>query len=586
MLEKWGDTSVRYKAAGKLITSLMDSIFHVNENVEFSLRAFGHQYPAQEKNCYDTKREVMFSKDNRTQMSLRLADLTPRGVTPIAYSLQEAAENDLEEEDKYAYSILLITDGGESCGGDICEVVKKLLAKKIYFKPYIVSLVDNPELKTEYACLGNYLQVTNEHNIPNTIDTIINAFRPALVLTTTEYARFLETNILPPSALQIRIPAVNVQTKVTEPIQKADITTIKTQEPVKTINNTNPIIKTIQQQPNTERTVKVPAVDTIETFRNTENIFVINPVRATSFVFPIVITTRPYTKVKVPEIVKLKSEPAPITRIPNSGGTIRTDITPKDAKFTTKIEDSKETTVQIYFTNGKGKFYSTTPQLILTNPSTGKEVKKFYRTIDAANNPDPINIAPGTYDLSVVNGKTSAHNIVVQANKSNKIFIEVHNGSLRFYYSGNKNRPVTEFEAVVTHREIGGTEIRQKCTQVLEYESGSYHITINTLPVTEIYTDLEFESELQVPIEEPGWIQFTNTNKIGKVSLYTILGDQFLRFYTMDVNGFPESQKLRLKPGSYKAHFIKYPGTPSHEEMVMDFRVESNATTELELKVK
>ena len=29
------------------------------------------------------------------------------------------------------YSLILITDGGESCDGDICSVVEKLLKKKI-----------------------------------------------------------------------------------------------------------------------------------------------------------------------------------------------------------------------------------------------------------------------------------------------------------------------------------------------------------------------------------------------------------------------------------------------------------------------
>ena len=120
----------------------------------------------------------------------------------------------------------------------------------------------------------------------------------------------------------------------------------------------------------------------------------------------------------------------------------------------------------------------------------------------------------------------------------------------------------------------------------MEYEPGNYHISINTLPALEKNGDLEMDVEIRVGIPEPGWVQFTNTNKIGKVSLYTVLGDKYLRFYSMDVSGFPESQKLKLLPGPYKVHFLKYPGTPSMDETVLDFRVESNATTELELKLK
>ncbi len=556
----------------------MDSIYKINNKVEFGLRVFGHQHAAQENNCYDTKREVMFSKDNRTQMQLRLADIHPAGVTPIAYSLQEAAENDLLEENKYAYSIVLITDGGESCGGDICEVVKKLLDKKIYFKPYIVSMVDYAPLKTDYACLGNYLQATDEVSIAQSVDSIVTAFRPALVLTTAQYKQYLETKVMPPEALQIHnTTEVKVETHEPEPVQTINVPEVKTEEPTNTLETKNAgEIKTQTQAPDVH-VVNVPPVI------KKEEVNKIRSVSATTFIFPVVFTTRAVNKVKLPPIVVAPKTIETFLQ-PNKGATQKTDVTPKDAPFSIKTEDSKETTVQIYFTDGRGKFYSTTPQIALTDPGTGKEVKKFFRMIDAANNPDPIQLPAGKYDLAVVNGKTKAHNIVITPGKNNKIFLEVHNGSLRFYYIGNKDRPVSEFKALVTRREIGGKEINQKCTEVLEYESGTYHIQINTLPATDLYTDLEFDKELQVGIDEPGWIQFTNTNKIGKVSLYTILGDRYLMFYSMDVNGFPESQKLRLKPGLYKVHYLKYSGSNIvMEEKVEDFKVKSNETTQMEL---
>jgi hypothetical protein len=68
MVEKWGNEK-RYQVADRIILDLMDSVYKVNDQVEFSLRVFGHQYTVPENNCYDTKNEVMFSKDNYTQMS-------------------------------------------------------------------------------------------------------------------------------------------------------------------------------------------------------------------------------------------------------------------------------------------------------------------------------------------------------------------------------------------------------------------------------------------------------------------------------------------------------------------------------------
>ncbi len=79
-------------------------------------------------------------------------------------------------------------------------------------------------------------------------------------------------------------------------------------------------------------------------------------------------------------------------------------------------------------------------------------------------------------------------------------------------------------------------------------------------------------------------MQFTNTNAIGKVALYTPLGDQFVRFYVLDVNGTPAGQKLRLQPGVYEAHFRKNANTPGQQETVQKFIVNSNNTVEVELK--
>ena len=68
MIQEWSGTKPKYKAADELIMRLMDSVYAVNNNVEFSLRVFGHQHTVGENDCYDTKNEVAFSRDNRSQM--------------------------------------------------------------------------------------------------------------------------------------------------------------------------------------------------------------------------------------------------------------------------------------------------------------------------------------------------------------------------------------------------------------------------------------------------------------------------------------------------------------------------------------
>jgi hypothetical protein len=201
MLESWQANQIRFKAAGKIIDQIVDSIHKVNPNVEFGLRVYGHQHTAQENNCFDTKLEVPFGKSNATQLFLRMNSLKPLGVSPIAYSLKEAAENDLINTSNYNYSLILITDGGESCNGNICEVVKLLLEKKIKFQPYIIGLINYQPLELQYACLGTYLKVTNDAEATLATNTILQAYKPKFLVpelkTTTaeDYLSGLKANL-------------------------------------------------------------------------------------------------------------------------------------------------------------------------------------------------------------------------------------------------------------------------------------------------------------------------------------------------------------------------------------------------------
>ena len=180
MILPWVHDKLRYAAAKELILAIMDSVYSVNGKVEFALRAFGEQNNVRENNCVDSKLEVMFSQNNKTQMSLRLDDLHPLGVTPIAYSLKEAAENDMDDQILYYYGLILITDGEESCGGNLCDVMKSFVNNKINYKPYIINLSSDGSLKMIYDCMGNYLQANTQADIAKTAGIIKERFKPDL----------------------------------------------------------------------------------------------------------------------------------------------------------------------------------------------------------------------------------------------------------------------------------------------------------------------------------------------------------------------------------------------------------------------
>lgn len=595
MLQQWTDNEGRFSVASRIITGLMDSIYSVNDQVEFALRVYGHQSHTKEKNCHDTKREVMFSKNNLTQMSLRLASLHPLGVSPIALSLQEAAENDMVNLNKYKYSLILITDGGESCGGDICTVVQQMLQKKIDFKPYILSLVDYAPLKQQYDCMGNYLLVTKENDIPAAIGKIVDAYRTAYFIEPipTPQQIIQKTTIAPPSALKVSIPKVTVTNNGNvAPPNKATPPPVVEKVIPEPVDTTPVVVETPPPAPIVQEPIKrsnivvndTPPAPPIDTPKIEDTVVVVKTDTA--------IVSKPIAQVKPPEPkrpiepVYKKVEPTPtpkeLTNIPQN----TTPPAPKRVDYKIERVEAKETTVKIYFTNGRGKFYESAPNIVLLDPRTGEQVMKFQRTVDVVGNPRPQNIPAGTYNM-IIPGKDNfiIENLEVRPDQENKFLITVSQASLRFEYDDPKNKAVVEYAARVNKTfQRNSAAVTQRCIQELQYEPDNYHIELNTLPKRQYNVDLEFGALVVIKLDRPGFVQIQNTNDLGSVELYYQLGDRFVPFYTMRANGNVAAQRLRLLPGPYKVVFFENAGKPNAQKKVKDFFIKSDTITEIYLQ--
>ena len=748
MIQKWPSGKEKYKAADELIMRLMDSIYAINSQVEFSLRVFGHQYTVEQNNCYDTKNEVPFSKDNRTQMSLRLDDIHPLGVTPIAYALMQAAKYDLIDEDHNAYSIILITDGGESCGGDICEVMKKLMKYKVYFKPYIVSLEDDPALKVTYSCMGDYLQVTRDADMPKAVSTIVTAFRPLLKITKSDYKEIQTIAANAPSVLKVTIPEIKVtesdikkaptetQAKAVKPtvdttvipvVTKAKDTVVKPVTKIKVdvppaklpseniarlpLNGYKPFFTTIGT-PRAPKPTNTPSVDIVAPATSDDiapmplaqgkPLVVASPAPVASMkpvglpavdiavpneqehiagmalaapkplntspqianslsparlpspdikipvtlteestarltpaqpaaiatgipnlkspvavqpgvkLPPVVIDTPAAPKHKIEQLARLpftpfrhvqilivieeksivpvRMPPLPplkidLPKVATKAPPKEVPGEPKQAEYTIEREDAKETTVEVYLTNGKGKFFNSTPQMLLLDPATKNIIKSFYRTVDANGNPDPITTLPnGTFNIALSARRSlEVNNVKIEAGKKNKIMVIVHPASLSFEYEKAPNRPIVEFVARVIERNKAQGRVQdQKCNERLEYDPGNYHIMINTFPPIDRNVDMDF-SESVILIPQPGFGKFIADDNIKTTDLYKQEGDKFLYFYTLNLSD-PASKHLRIQPGMYQAHFRKGPAGPLSKDQVITFLIKATEENIIEIR--
>lgn len=608
MLAQWNNKMPRFKAAAKLVEELMDSVYRVNKQVEFGLRLYGHQYPAQENNCTDTRREVMFSKDNFTQMGLRMASLKPAGVSPMAYALKEAATVDMIDERNNAYSIILITDGGESCGGNVCEIIKELIYRKIFFKSFLINLNGNVNDYSGYTCLGDNIIVTNEKDVTDAVKRIMDSYTPFLkapikvedvppvTITQPEPQKPVDaTTVFIPRSLHegtgVRILPVVIKNNMAQTFRyKPVLKTLrgkpfpvspieKEKEPQTAVASLTSVSKSpvpVATQPAATLRTSGPAIATAPIEK--EPVPIVPPPVAT-----VPVKTTPPPPVKDTARTKVVIKPLPPVASTTPLPVKTTDNKPKEITYTASSEDAQETSLLVYFTDGHGKFYKTTPKLQLVN-AKGETVKQFYRTVDANGNPDPQVLPAGSYSLVVPGkAKNALKNIVIHPNKKNKVVAVVNNGSLIFRYAGAKDRPVSEFEALVNILFEPGPTVKQRCTAELEYAPGNYHVEVNTLPITKYNVDIDFGNTSELLVRQPGFVQFTNPNPVGRANLYYQLGDRFIQFHALMLNGTPDMQKLRLQPGPYEVHWIKNAGQPNATEVVQKFHINSNAITEIEL---
>lgn len=113
MNTKLGDTT-RWKTAVNVLTSVVEQL---PEDLQVGLRVYGHrQGSTSPRTCTDSELVVPMATLDRTRILTTVSRLRPRGETPLVYSTLQSL-NDLKAVG--GGSVVLITDGEESCRGDL-----------------------------------------------------------------------------------------------------------------------------------------------------------------------------------------------------------------------------------------------------------------------------------------------------------------------------------------------------------------------------------------------------------------------------------------------------------------------------------
>ncbi|HEY3403205.1 MAG TPA: VWA domain-containing protein [Ohtaekwangia sp.] len=172
MLEPWGrPNQTKIGIAKNILTQIVDSL-RQNEKLELALRIYGHRSPREINNCKDTQLEVPFKAKNHSIIIEKLREIRPKGVTPITYSLEQAAR-DFPASPGYRNIVILITDGIESCGGDLCATSRELQKKGVFLRPYIIGLGLRAERTLE--CAGRFIDAQTPSEFHDVLNQAIEA---------------------------------------------------------------------------------------------------------------------------------------------------------------------------------------------------------------------------------------------------------------------------------------------------------------------------------------------------------------------------------------------------------------------------
>ncbi len=127
--------------------ALMNAIKDVPADSLIALRTYGHRVEQQNKaeSCKDTELIIPLGPVNKETIEAKINALTPKGYTPIAYSLEQS-KNDFKTEREADKVIILLSDGEETCGGDPVAVLKKL--KEAGFEVVVHTVGFNVDAKT------------------------------------------------------------------------------------------------------------------------------------------------------------------------------------------------------------------------------------------------------------------------------------------------------------------------------------------------------------------------------------------------------------------------------------------------------
>ncbi|RMD89678.1 MAG: VWA domain-containing protein [Alphaproteobacteria bacterium] len=149
---------------------LGDALGDLEGTVTPGLMVYGHR---SRRECSDVELVAPFGAADAATIRGYIAGLNPRGKTPIAASLERAIEAFAGREEENN-SILLISDGIETCGGDPCAAAAELIKRGINVRVNVVGFDVDAEARAQLQCIaeaggGRYFEARDANDFTKAV---------------------------------------------------------------------------------------------------------------------------------------------------------------------------------------------------------------------------------------------------------------------------------------------------------------------------------------------------------------------------------------------------------------------------------